>query len=104
MYAGILGGLKFFVLNENALGSSSPYCGSVRSKFIVSFFNLGGVPVFNLPVLNPNSVKFSVSPADFSSPTLPPEIDFRPVCISPFKNVPQVRMTAFAAIVPRLVV
>ena len=54
--------------------------------------NLGGVPVFNLPILKLNFSSCSLKPVDGFSSYLPAGVFFSPICIRPFKNVPVVRI------------
>lgn len=67
-------------------------------KSIEDNFILGGVPVFNLPILRPSPFMESLSIVLGNSPTLPPEVFKSPVCIKPFKKVPVVITTAFDSI------
>ena len=54
--------IRFFVKNEKRYGSSSAYCSSKFSKLIVLQSSLGGVPVFNLPILKLYFSNCSVNP------------------------------------------
>ena len=67
---------------------------SAKFKFIDFLLILGGVPVFNLFEEKPKSIKFSVNPLEEASPSLPALKDLFPICIKPFKKVPQVTTTA----------
>ena len=81
---------------ENFAGFSSPYWGSSAVKSTLRPSIRAGVPVFIRPASKPRLHKYSVSPYDTPSPALPPGALARPVCISPFRKVPLVRMTARA--------
>ena len=62
------------------------------SKFIVRASNLGGVPVFNLPILKLYFSNCSLKPVDGFSLNLPAGVFSSPICIKPFKKVPVVRI------------
>lgn len=51
------------------------------------------MPVFILPVLNPNLFKVLARPIDGFELILPPGLIVIPLYISPFRNVPVVNMT-----------
>ena len=54
----------FFVKNEKKYGSSSACCCSNLLKLIVRESNLGGVPVFNLPILKSYFFNCSLKPVE----------------------------------------
>ena len=54
----MFGGLKGLGVNaEKGVGALSPVAISVADQFIESESSLGGVPVFNLETLNPETLK-----------------------------------------------
>ena len=55
--------------------------------------NLGGVPVLSLPTFKFKPLSFFASWSLEGSPTLPPDDCSRPVCITPPRNVPVVKIT-----------
>ena len=61
----------FLVKNEKKYGSASAFCFSNLSKFIVLASSLGGVPVFNLPILKLYFFSCSLKPTDGFSSYLP---------------------------------
>ena len=64
----------------------------------------GGVPVFNLPVVNPRRLKLSVKPNTPDSPKRPQGASYSPIKILPPKKVPVVRTAARQGIIlPRSV-
>ena len=65
---------------------------------IVFLFNLGGVPVFNLPTDKFSFLSFLASFSLEGSPILPPGDCSSPVCITPPKNVPVVKTTLLVKI------
>ena len=77
----------------------SPGCSSNASQFNVSPSSLGGVPVFSLPTGKSNALSFFASLLLAGSPILPPDSWCSPVCITPPKKVPVVKMTLFAFMV-----
>ena len=52
--------------------------------------NLGGVPVFNLPILKSYFANCSLKPVEGFSSYLPAGVLSSPICIKPFKKVPVV--------------
>ena len=54
--------------------------------------NLGGVPVFNLPILKLYFSSCSLNPVEGFSLNLPAANFSSPICIKPFKKVPVVRI------------
>ena len=58
--------------------------------------SLGGVPVLNLPIFNPNDFSELVKSSADNSPILPPFTRLSPIYKSPLKNVPVASTTAFA--------
>ena len=56
---------------------------------------LGGVPVFNLNILKPNSFKFVLKYFDSFSPCGPPGCFDEPARITERRYVPVVKTTAF---------
>ena len=74
----------------------SPGCGVRIDQSIVCLFNLGGVPVFNLPTDKFKLLSFLASFSLEGSPTLPPGDCSNPVCITPPKKVPVVSTTVSA--------
>jgi hypothetical protein len=54
--------------------------------------SLGGVPVFNLPILKLYFSNCSLNPVEGFSLNLPAGICSSPICIKPFKNVPVVKI------------
>ena len=56
---------------EKKYGSSSACCSSSFSKLIVVASNLGGVPVFNLPILKLYFSNCSLNPVEGFSLNLP---------------------------------
>ena len=64
---------------EKGYGFLSPGERTALSQFILFFNNLGGVPVFNLPVENPNRRKHSVRPTAEDSPILPALNEWSPI-------------------------
>ena len=82
--------------NENFEGSASPSWRSKRSKGSERASILTGVPVFIRPASKPSSTSCSVMPCEALSPALPPSALLRPMCISPPRNVPAVRITDLA--------
>ena len=79
---------------ENISGSSSPNCLSRTSHSIVFLSNLGGVPVFNLPIFKLKESKSFAKLIEGSSSTRPADIVFSPIWIMPFRKVPVVNITA----------
>ena len=77
---------------EKGTGLSSPNTSLVLPQLMDEESSLGGVPVFNLPALKPREVRDSVIPSDLFSLSLPALIFSSPICIKPFKKVPQVKM------------
>ena len=69
-------GLKFDELYEKGIATSSPRAISKLFQSIDEASNLGGVPVFSLPDLNPRASKDSVIPSAAFSPILPARIFF----------------------------
>ena len=55
--------------------------------------NLGGVPVFNLPILKLYFSNCSLKPVEGISLNLPAGVFSSPMWIKPFKKVPVVRIT-----------
>src|SRR3990167_316628 len=86
----------FFVEKENGGGGLSPSWTSNFEKSIVFASSLGHVPVFNLPMLKPSSLRERERFTDGISPALPPGKLFSPIWIRPLKKVPVVITTAFA--------
>ena len=78
---------------ENIEASRSPGCISSPSQLIVRPSSRGGVPVFNRPIGRPNPSIRSAKRIDALSPIRPPERDSWPICMTPRKNVPVVRIT-----------
>ena len=60
--------------------------------------NLGGVPVFNLPILKLYFSNCSLNPVEGFSLYLPAGVFSSPICIKPFKKVPVVRIILDALI------
>ena len=86
--------LKFFLVREEKkYGSSSANCSSKFLKLIVRESNLGGVPVFNLPISKLNFFNCSLKPVVGFSLYLPAGVCFSPTCIKPFKKVPVVSIS-----------
>ncbi len=79
-----------FVKNEKKKGFSSAVCFSKLLKFIVLASSLGGVPVFNRPILNSYFSNCSLKPVLGFSLYLPAGVRSSPICINPFKKVPVV--------------
>jgi len=71
--------------NEKVSGLSSPVSIVVFEKSIVFMSILGGVPVFNLNMLNPNSFNLLDKNFDSFSPCGPPGVLLSPTNIAPFK-------------------
>ena len=69
-------GLKFDELYEKGIAISSPRATSKLFQFIDAASSLGGVPVFNVPDLNPRASKDSVIHSAAFSPILPARIFF----------------------------
>ena len=67
------------LIKENGMGFSSGFCSSKLLKFIDFLSNLGGVPVFSLPIENFNNSIFLASFIDGLSPILPPANDLLPI-------------------------
>ena len=82
----------FFVKKEKKYGSSSANCFSKFLKLIVLESNLGGVPVFNLPILKLHFFNCSLKPVLGFSLKRPAGVLSSPICINPFKNVPVVKI------------
>lgn len=80
-------------INENGVGTSSPGWQYRFEKLTDCFSIRGGVPVFILPVLNPNRFKVLARPIEEMQLILPPGLTFIPLNIRPFKNVPVVSTT-----------
>ena len=98
-------GLKFDELYENGIAISSPVARFKLCQSIDEASSLGGVPVFNLPDLNPKESRDSVIPSAAFSPILPARIFFWPTCTNPFKNVPHVSIRVEHPIVwPSLII
>jgi hypothetical protein len=93
----------FLVKKEKKYGSSSACCSSKFSKFIVLASSLGGVPVFNLPILKSYFSSCSLKPVEGFSLNLPAGVLSSPICIKPFKKVPVVRII-FDALISYLIV
>ena len=89
----------FSVSKLNGTTSSSPGCSSNFVKSIDFLRILGGVPVFNLPVVNPNLWRLSVSPKAAASPTRPQGASYSPIKIRPPKKVPVVKTTERTGII-----
>ena len=87
-------GLKFLVKKENGTGFLSPKSTDVFFQSMLDFSARGGVPVFNLIVLNPIELRYSVIPIEEDSPILPARIFLSPTWIIPDKKVPHVITTA----------
>ena len=73
----------------------SPGCGVKSDQSIEFLFSLGGVPVFNLPTLRFKLLSLEANMSLDGSPTRPPGDCSRPVCITPPRNVPVVKMIVF---------
>ena len=74
---------KFFLVRkEKKYGSSSANCFSKFSKLIVLESNLGGVPVFNLPILKLYFSNCSLKPVLGFSLNLPAGVLSSPMCVS----------------------
>ena len=82
----------FFVKKEKKYGSSSASCSSNLLKLIVRESNLGGVPVFNLPILKSYFFNCSLKPVEGFSFMRPAGVCFSPTWIKPFKKVPVVKI------------
>ncbi len=74
-----------------------PAAPRISSQSIVRPSNLGGVPVFNLHSRSPSRFRLSPSNTEAGSPLRPAAYCCSPQWISPFRNVPVVTTTAFAA-------
>ena len=61
---------------------------------MVSPSNLGGVPVLSLPIFIWYFANCSLNPVDGFSSKRPAGIWFSPICISPFKKVPVVKINS----------
>ena len=83
------------LIKENGIGFLSGCCSSKLLKFIVFLSNLGGVPVFNLPIENFRSLSLFASLIEGLSPTLPASCFSEPILINPCKKVPVVKTTDF---------
>ena len=59
------------LIKENGISFLSGCCSFKLLKFIVFFNNLGGVPVFNLPIENFSFLSLFASFIEGLSPTLP---------------------------------
>ena len=81
------------LIKENGTGFLSGCCSSKLLKFIVFLSNLGGVPVFNLPIENFSSLSLFASFIEGLSPTLPASCFSEPILINPCKKVPVVKTT-----------
>ena len=82
----------FSLLKKKKYGSSSACCSSNLLKFIDLASSLGGVPVFNLPILKLYFFNCSLKPVDGFSLNLPAGVLLSPICIKPFKKVPVVNI------------
>ena len=65
-------------------------------SFLVRPFSLGGVPVLNLRSTKFNRRRAPLMPCVVPSPARPPGVVDSPVCITAWRKVPVVRMTAGA--------
>ena len=78
------------LIKEKGMGFLSGCCSLKLLKFMVFLSNLGGVPVFNLPIENFRSFSLFASFIDGLSPTLPASCFSEPILINPRKKVPEV--------------
>ena len=62
------------LIKENGITFLSGCCSLKALKFMVFLSNLGGVPVFNLPIENFSSFNLFASLIDGLSPTLPASV------------------------------
>ena len=81
------------LIKENGISFLSGCCSSKSLNFIVFLSNLGGVPVFNLPIENFSSLSLFASFIEGLSPTLPASCFSEPILINPCKKVPVVKTT-----------
>ena len=81
------------LIKENGISFLSGFCSLKSLKFMVFLSNLGGVPVFNLPIENFSCLSVFASFIEGLSPTLPASCFSEPILINPCKKVPVVKTT-----------
>ena len=62
-------------------------------NLLTYYLILGGVPVFNLPIVKLCFFNCSLKPVEGFSLNLPAGVFSSPICIRPFKNVPVVSIS-----------
>ena len=90
-------GNSFFGGFKTDIGGAflSPGCSSISLRLMLESFIRAGVPVFNLPIGRFRSYSRFAKGIEVSSPTLPPDFFSSPLYITPFRNVPVVKIVFF---------